>query len=951
MPDFSGNCPTSEQLKRLLDGSIDAAVLEEIQSHVDHCDSCQLALERMTAGTSSWDEVAQSLRQGKSSDLKEPHSDGPLLADAIEQMKAVDLESTLPREELLPRSLLVPSDHPGAIGRIGRYEVLEVIGQGGMGIVLRAFDPTLHRIVAVKVLAPYLAHNAQARKRFIREAQAVAAVCHDHVITIHGIEDSVEQPLLVMQFIHGRSLQQKIDQTGSLEVKEILRIGMQTASGLAAAHSQGLVHRDVKPSNILLENGVERVKLTDFGLARAADDASLTQSGVIAGTPQYMAPEQANGDVVDHRADLFSLGSVMYAMCTGHSPFRASTTMGVLKRVVHDSPRQVRDINPDIPGWLDEIIGTLLEKNPANRFQTAREVAEVLAAWLAHLQASSQRPPSDLQYSAKQKPKVETESEAITKPAAKMTESTESFAFWMLPTSRPSWLPESIAWPLSPRVIALLVALISIVILRAAPLEGLIIFGVIWCIASLINWWKTIPPDDRTSWWKAGPQAMAASFAQEVRAKSATAASKMKSMYSGVVSENPAAPTLVVQATDETASDKALWARQRTVSLSLLLFVVSLLDLSFGAMALLNSRSVLGTSSGPISILLGLLSILAGVHSFILSASLYVRENYELVRRSCLLGLLPLSPMMIVRIPLSLWLLFWLERTEVKSSFSNTAFRETLLGRIDSRLRVLLDRFSPLRILGSIIWMFGWALFVLVIVLLPFMFFYLIPGGPAEYHFQDLTALQVRSRESPGNYFTIKAIGHGKSLGIVNPPEIPVVTVVQIDSSSPSRPLISYTVTLEGRQNVIGSDGFKADLDRTACRKILGLSMTSDAPSSPASEDLMKALMSLSTNASASVPMSTRTPITEDLFSKLYRRGNALMRLLSHGANDWSDAAASLNYVAFADRLDGKLFEVTSRSGFRYEAKFPDTVVAFTVLVTIALLAAGTLLIVYRRHF
>src|SRR5207249_6152240 len=142
----------------------------------------------------------------------------------------------------------------------------------------------------------------------------------------------------------GQSLEDKIRQHGPLELPEVLRIGMQIASGLAAAHAQGLVHRDIKPANILLENSVERVKITDFGLARAADDASLTQSGVIAGTPMYMAPEQACGDSFDHRADLFSLGSVLYVMASGRPPFRASSSMAVLKRVVEETPRPIRDI-------------------------------------------------------------------------------------------------------------------------------------------------------------------------------------------------------------------------------------------------------------------------------------------------------------------------------------------------------------------------------------------------------------------------------------------------------------------------------------------------------------------------------------------------------------------------------------------------------------------------------
>src|SRR5262249_34292958 len=157
----------------------------------------------------------------------------------------------------------------------------------------------------------------------------------------------------------------------------------QAASGLAAAHAHGLVHRDVKPSNILLEDGVERVKLTDFGLARAAADASLTQSGVLAGTPQYMAPEQALGEAVDHRADLFSLGSVLYAMCAGRPPFRAETTMAVIRRVCDERSRPLREVNPGVPAWLAAIVERLHAKDPARRFATAAEVAELLGMHLA----------------------------------------------------------------------------------------------------------------------------------------------------------------------------------------------------------------------------------------------------------------------------------------------------------------------------------------------------------------------------------------------------------------------------------------------------------------------------------------------------------------------------------------------------------------------------------------
>jgi WD40 repeat protein/tRNA A-37 threonylcarbamoyl transferase component Bud32 len=286
----------------------------------------------------------------------------------------------------LKLDFLTPSERPGHLGRLGHYEVTELIGQGGMGVVLKAFDEKLHRIVAIKVMAPELATSATARKRFTREAQAAAAVRNEHVIDIHAVEEANGLPYLVMEYVSGLSLQERLDQAGPLEPQEILRIGIQVAAGLAAAHAQGLIHRDIKPANILLENGVQRVKITDFGLARAADDASLSQSGVVAGTPHYMAPEQAEGKPVDQRADLFSLGSVLYALCTGRVPFRASTTMAVLKRVCEETPRPIREINPEVSEGLVEIIARLHAKDPAERFQAAAEVAELLSQQLAHLQ-------------------------------------------------------------------------------------------------------------------------------------------------------------------------------------------------------------------------------------------------------------------------------------------------------------------------------------------------------------------------------------------------------------------------------------------------------------------------------------------------------------------------------------------------------------------------------------
>lgn len=281
---------------------------------------------------------------------------------------------------------LTPGHKPGSLGRLAHYEVLEVLGQGGFGTVFKALDEKLHRVVAIKVLAPELAASGTARQRFTREAKSAAAVVHEHVVTIHAVEDDARPPYFVMQLVDGHSLQDKLDRQGPLGLKEILRIGYQIASGLAAAHKQGLIHRDIKPANILLENGVERVKITDFGLAKLYDDASITQSGVVSGTPMYMSPEQAEGLQVDQRSDLFSLGTVLYVMCTGRPPFRASGTMAVLRRVIEDTPRPIREVNGEIPEWLCDIIAKLHAKKPEDRYQAAQEVADLLTQYLSELQ-------------------------------------------------------------------------------------------------------------------------------------------------------------------------------------------------------------------------------------------------------------------------------------------------------------------------------------------------------------------------------------------------------------------------------------------------------------------------------------------------------------------------------------------------------------------------------------
>jgi serine/threonine protein kinase len=224
--------------------------------------------------------------------------------------------------------------------------VLEVLRRGAIGTVLKAFDERVQRMVAIKIMSSELASTSPARERFLREARSAAAVRHENVLALYEVGGQ-PLPYLVMEYIPGRTLQQRLDESGPLSVADVLRLGRQIAAGLAAAHAQNLIHRDIKPSNILLEDGIqERIKITDFGLARVADDASVTQSGVIAGTPMYMAPEQALGRRLDLRSDLFSLGSVLYQMVSGRPPFRAASTMAVLKRVIEDTPRHIQEIIP-----------------------------------------------------------------------------------------------------------------------------------------------------------------------------------------------------------------------------------------------------------------------------------------------------------------------------------------------------------------------------------------------------------------------------------------------------------------------------------------------------------------------------------------------------------------------------------------------------------------------------
>lgn len=370
MIDSDKACLDETSQRRFLDQQLTEEEEQLAQSHIGVCDKCRNQLEQTVISGGSWDDFSDQLHAFEFDSAS---------MDATDQ-----LEERLDLPDV--KHILAPTDDPSKIGRLGRYEICGIIGQGSMGLVLKALDPSLNRFVAIKMLAPGYSHLGTSRRRFEREGRAIASVRDPHVIEVYGVDEFRGNPYIVMQYFPDGSLHRRLERTGWLTTKEVCRIGLQIAKGLAAAHDQGIVHRDIKPANILLECGTESSVVTDFGLARVTDDATMTFSGTIAGTPQFMSPEQAEGSALDTRTDLFSLGAVLYAACTGVSPFRGETLMGVVRKVCETDPRPIREINPDIAPWLEAFVLKLLSKQPIDRFQTAGEVARLLSDELAHMQ-------------------------------------------------------------------------------------------------------------------------------------------------------------------------------------------------------------------------------------------------------------------------------------------------------------------------------------------------------------------------------------------------------------------------------------------------------------------------------------------------------------------------------------------------------------------------------------
>jgi WD40 repeat protein/serine/threonine protein kinase len=282
---------------------------------------------------------------------------------------------------------LAPPQGPEEIGRLGPYRILKVLGHGGMGVVFQAEDARLQRAVALKAMLPEQAQKPGAKERFLREARAAAALEHDHIVAIFQVDEDRGIPYIAMPFLKGMSLEDWLQQrakegSAPIRLAQILRLAKEIARGLAAAHDRGLIHRDIKPANIWLDaNAGGRVKILDFGLARlSTGEQHLTQAGVILGTPAYMAPEQARGEKVDGRADLFSLGVVLYRLATGVLPFHGPDMMSTLMALATHEPRPPSAVKEGVPAALSDLIMRLLTKDQDRRIASAKDVLKELQA-------------------------------------------------------------------------------------------------------------------------------------------------------------------------------------------------------------------------------------------------------------------------------------------------------------------------------------------------------------------------------------------------------------------------------------------------------------------------------------------------------------------------------------------------------------------------------------------
>ena len=415
------NCPDATILEDFLLGRLEPPTLSECESHVAECQSCHETLRGLNSHDTLSEHVAGAFL-GSDSFLTEaedseqvhglvdrlleqtgsnapPRSHGPKLS-------ATEAEILADRAAEVLRCVTPADDDQKTLGSIGDYQLIRLLGSGSTGVVFQAIDQKLDRTVALKVLRPSL--GSVARDRFIAEARLAASIEHPNVVTIYQVGQHDRLAFIAMQWLPGETLEAKLNATVTMDEADVRSISAQVAAGLQAAHDRQLVHRDIKPANVWISDESEEVKILDFGLARIVDDdPGLTATGMLAGTPNFMSPEQTKGHELDGRSDLFSLGCMMYRMATGKLAFGATSILGTLQAIQHEQPTPPKRVNAEISDDLSDLTMSLLEKQPANRPESASQFMTMLKTdrkeWPIQV-GSYDAPASNIAHQANPKP-------------------------------------------------------------------------------------------------------------------------------------------------------------------------------------------------------------------------------------------------------------------------------------------------------------------------------------------------------------------------------------------------------------------------------------------------------------------------------------------------------------------------------------------------------------------
>lgn len=385
------SCPEKQSILNYLLGKSPDGQMRLLEDHFARCNQCEETLRGIRA-SDTLTELVGSAVQTPTSATPEDQAFVEALINQLQNQETVsrangdrvyriglDWNKRNDRNEIESANeivrLVAPSDRPDCLGRLGVYHLESILGAGSTSVVFLAMDQELNRKVALKVLRPSL--GSAAKERFINEAQSVAAIEHSNVVTIYQVGVENDLAFIAMKWVPGETLEQRFSQVAFLPEAEVVEIAKQITAGLIAAHQQQMIHRDIKPANIWLSAEQDQVTILDFGLARIADDdPQMTQTGVLAGTPNFMSPEQARGIELDSRSDLFGLGCLMYRAATGKLPFEGNGVLSTLQAIQNAEPPAPVTLNPHLTSDFSDLLMSLLEKQPANRPASAQDLLD-----------------------------------------------------------------------------------------------------------------------------------------------------------------------------------------------------------------------------------------------------------------------------------------------------------------------------------------------------------------------------------------------------------------------------------------------------------------------------------------------------------------------------------------------------------------------------------------------